>query len=570
MTIFNLLHLRMSAWLLILFVALLPLFAFAGGGDDHSHGPEAKALVGAPATTGQRLELKSPEVELLGVLQDGKLTVYADRYATNEPILDAKIELESSGRKVQVLAAKDGSYSAEADWLAQPGKHEVVVSIQAKGLEDLLIGTLEVPSLTNAAHGRTWLAYAKWLAGGSAALIALLLLFKLLRRRKGAAAALMLPVFVAVLLSGHSAPGFAHGDEDHSEKPKTAPTAAAPSAASATLASSGAAPVRLPDGSIFAPKPVQRLLGIRTILGESGDIAKTVTLNGRIIADPNFSGRVQSSQAGRMAAPIGGFPALGAKVRKGQILAYIEPAASSIEKGNQQAQLAELTSNLVLAEHRAQRLEQLVGSLPQKEIDAARAEAVSLKARKAAVAGSLFQREALQAPVAGVISQANVVTGQVVEAKEILFEVIDPAKLRVEAIAYDNALSGQVAAASGATATRQSLSLSFIGQGYQLREQTLPMLFTINPPAPLVSVGQAVEVFIQSRQTIRSIRVPQSSVVKSNNGEAIVWVHTSAERFVSQRVQVQALDASSVAIVAGLQDGDRVVTQGASLLSQIR
>lgn len=557
MTIFNLQPTRMPACLLALFVSLLPHAALAHGGEDH--GDTAQATLSAPPSSGPRLELKSPEIELLGQLQDGNLTLYVDRYASNEPILDAKIELESSGRTVQALAAKDGSYTAAADWLAQPGKYEFVVSVQAKGLEDLLIGTLEVPSLTATAHGRAWLVYGKWLAYGSAALIALLVLFKLMRRRKGAAAALVLPLFVAVLLSGHSAPGFADGDEDHSEKPKAAP-----------LASGGAAPVWLPDGSIFAPKPVQRLLGIRTILGEPGDIAKTVTLNGRIVADPNFSGRVQSSQAGRMAAPTGGFPALGAQVSKGQILAYIEPAAGSIEKGNQQAQLAELTSNLVLAEQRAQRMEQLVGSLPQKEIDAARAEAVSLKARKAAVAGSLFQREALRAPVAGVISQASVVAGQVVEAKEVLFEVIDPAKLRVEAMAYDHALSGQVASASSMTAARQALSLSFIGQGYQLREQALPMLFAINPPTPVVSVGQAVEVFVQSRQTIRGIRVPQGSVVKSSNGEAIVWVHTSAERFVPKRVQVQAVDAGTVVVVAGLHDGDRVVTQGASLLSQIR
>jgi cobalt-zinc-cadmium efflux system membrane fusion protein len=333
-------------------------------------------------------------------------------------------------------------------------------------------------------------------------------------------------------------------------------------------AAAQASPVRLPDGSIFVPKPAQRLLGIRTVPGKPRDIARTVELNGRIIADPNFSGRVQSSQSGRIVAPAGGFPALGMKVGKGQIMAWIEPAASNIDKGNQQAQLAELASNLVLAEKRAQRLEQLLGSVPQKEIDAARTEAASLKARKAAVAASLFQREALRAPVSGVVSRAGVVAGQVVEAREILFEVLDPSRLRVEAVAYDTALAGQVAGASAVTAGGQPLALAFIGLSYQLREQALPMQFAVKPPFPSLGVGQPVRVLVQTRQPIRGIAVPQGSVMKNSSGETIVWLHASAERFMSQRVKTQPVDANTVAVLQGLHDGDRVVTQGASLLSQ--
>ena len=570
MNLFNL-QPNFRAWALALLFSLLPLFAFAGGGDDHSHGPEVSVPVAAPATSGERLELKSPDLELLGILSDGKLTLYADRYATNEPILNAKIELESKGRKLQMLATKEGSYTAAADWLEQPGTHEIVVSVEAGELQDLLIGTLLVPALKPEANGRSWLDYGKWAAGGSAAVIALLVLFKLMRRRKGAVAALVLPVFATFLLGGQSTPGFAHGDEDHSEKPKTPAVSGVPAGpANSGIPAASASPVRLPDGSIFAPKPVQRLLGIRTVLGAPRDIAKTVELNGHISVDPNFSGRVQSSQSGRIAAPGGGFPAMGMKVSKGQILAYIEPAANSIEKGNQQAQLAELASNLGLAEQRAKRLEQLVGSLPQKEIDAARAEAASLRARKAAVAGSLFQREALRAPVSGVISQASVVAGQVVEAREVLFEIVDPAKLWVEAVAYDTALSGQVAGAAGVTAGNQPLTLAFIGQSYQLREQALPMQFAVKPPVPALSVGQPVKVFVQTRQVLRGIPVPQLSVMKNSSGETIVWVHASAERFVPTKVKVQTVDANTVAVLEGLHDGDRVVTQGATLLTQIR
>ena len=38
-------------------------------------------------------------------------------------------------------------------------------------------------------------------------------------------------------------------------------------------------------------------------------------------------------------------------------------------------------------------------------------------------------------PASGVIASANVVAGQVVDARELVFEIVDPSRLRVEASA---------------------------------------------------------------------------------------------------------------------------------------
>lgn len=549
-----------------LLLTLTPLSLLAGGGDDHSHAGDANThpvqSSTKPTAIGQRWEIQSPEVELLGILQDGKLTLYADHYTSNEPIIGAKIELESQGRVLLVAAQEDGSYSAVADWLQQPGKYDVIASVETEDFRDLIVGSIEIgaPASSAAAHTHTWSVYGKWLAGIAGIVLTLFVLWKILLRRKRAKL-LVLPLFGSLLLGAQVDPGYAHGGEDHS---------APASKASTTPVATGDAAVRLADGSLFIPKPVQRLLGIRNVVGRFSDLAKTQELDGRVIADPNFSGRVQASQSGRLAAPKGGFPTLGMRVRKGQVLAYITPAAGSIEKGNQQAQLAELTSNLTLAENRAQRLAQLVGSLPQKEIDAAQAEVVSLKARKAAVAASLYQREALTAPVSGVISQTNVVAGQVVEAREVVFEVVDPTHLRVEAIAYDSALTGQVSGAVGITGDNKNLTLRFIGQSHQLREQALPLQFAIKAPAPPLNVGQTLKVLVELKQTVFGIPVPRDSVLKNSRGEFMLWEHVNAENFAPKLVKVQAVDADTYAVLEGLSDGVRVVTQGAATLSQIR
>lgn len=371
---------------------------------------------------------------------------------------------------------------------------------------------------------------------------------------------------LAIALAVASAGALAHGGEDHSHD-DPAPAAALKPAA--TPLGEAAAPQRLADGSLFVPKVVQRQLGLRTQTARVGELAAAVELNGKVIADPNRGGRVQATQAGSILPGPKGLPRLGRKVRKGEVLAYLRPIASSIELGNQQAQLAELESQLAIAESRVKRYEQLEGAVPQKEIEAARLEWQALGKRRAAVGASISAPQPLVAPASGVISALDVVAGQVVEAREILFEIVDPAHLSVEALAYDPALVDAIVSASGA-ASGAALDLQFIGGGRQLREQALPLVFRVATPNAPVAVGQPVKVIAKTARAGRGVALPQSALVKNGGGETVVWVHRQAERFVALKVRHQPLDATAVAVTEGLAGGDRVVIDGAGLLAQMR
>src|SRR3546814_13973680 len=100
----------------------------------------------------------------------------------------------------------------------------------------------------------------------------------------------------------------------------------------------------------------------------------------------------RSRFSGRMEAGPKGLPVAGQRVEKGQILIRIKPVASAIDRSNQEAQLADLRANLILAKQRVERLESLEGSVPQKDIEAARAELSSLKGRERAVSVSEIGR----------------------------------------------------------------------------------------------------------------------------------------------------------------------------------
>lgn len=343
-----------------------------------------------------------------------------------------------------------------------------------------------------------------------------------------------------------------------------------------TAAASGDAPKRLPDGSVFLPKMSQRQLGVRTLLAQEKSLPKTIELTGRVIADPNAAGRVQPTNAGRVEAGPRGLPQLGQLVRKGEMLAVVRASSSAVERANQIAQGAELRGNLEQARQRVVRLSQLEGTVPAKEIEAAKSEARTLEQRLAAVGAGVSATESLTAPVTGVIAATHVTLGQVVDARELLFEIIDPTRLKIEASAFDAALLSSMAttagAASASPAAGISIPLEFSGAGRTLREGAIPLQFRAiaGGQSSSLAVNQPVKVLIQMKDQVKGFALPAGAIVKNQSNLDMVWVHTGAEQFEARTVNQIALDGATVSITSGLKAGDRVVTQGAPLVNQVR
>jgi hypothetical protein len=310
----------------------------------------------------------------------------------------------------------------------------------------------------------------------------------------------------------------------------------------APAAAGGNGPHRLPDGSVFLPMPAQHQLGLRTMPVAAGSHPRSFELNGCVVMDPNAGGRVQAMVAGRLTPGPQGLPLPGQAVKKGEVLAYVTPEAGGKARS--------------LAESRLQRLRELADTVPHKVIEEA----------EAAVAN-----EQLRAPVDGVIASANVVSGQVVDAREILFEIVDPGRLMVEALAFDLALANSITAAAIAVGEQQ-VPLQLAGVAHSLREQALPLMFrgAAGAAALPLAIGQPVRVFVQTRDVIEGIRVPVAALVKNPANQTIVWVKVAPEQFVPHTVTSAPLDGTHVAVSSGLEPGDRVVVRAATLLNQVR
>ena len=139
-------HLKAAALSALLMIATTSTLAGPG-----AHGPNGEHL-DSPATMRAasalpRVEAKSEAFELVAELRPSELVIFVDRYETNEPVLGAKLEVESGSLKaVAAFRAEQGDYvvtdAAMLKTLAAPGEHGLVFTLVAGKDSDLLDGTL--------------------------------------------------------------------------------------------------------------------------------------------------------------------------------------------------------------------------------------------------------------------------------------------------------------------------------------------------------------------------------------------------------------------------------------------
>lgn len=203
-------HLLSATMSALLWVTTAPSLAAPG-----AHGPNGEHLDGPTtvraASALPRVEAHTEAFELVAELRAAELVIVIDRYESNEPVLDAKLEVESGSLKaVAAFRAEQGDYLVTdaplLKALATPGEHGLVFTLVAGADSDLLDGTLVTPAgglvaaAANNDHGHTHggddhghghdhaLERAAWIGAGIAALGLIGGIAWWRQRRRGAAA----------------------------------------------------------------------------------------------------------------------------------------------------------------------------------------------------------------------------------------------------------------------------------------------------------------------------------------------------------------------------------------------
>ena len=254
----------------------------------------------------------------------------------------------------------------------------------------------------------------------------------------------------------------------------------------------------------------------------------------------------------------------GDSVRPGQPLVGFEPAAFDAELDR----AASARNTAQRAYDRARRLSEQ-GILPRKEVDQtasdlAQAEAAWVSARRAQ------ELSTLRSPIAGIVARMSAVANSPVDATQPLVEVVDPSALEL-VLVVSPAEAGLVHSGAPVTVAEQgdttgaelgrgvviavSPTVDSLGRGVQVRAR-------VTAHRRPLRVGEGLPAVIEVAVHRDAVSIPAAALVPE--GDAFkVFVVDSSDVAHSRPVTVGGRWRNRVEVLAGLREGEIVVTEGA-------
>jgi membrane fusion protein, heavy metal efflux system len=539
-------------------------YAGPGHGGDEGHSHDAPA---ATSSQSPRVIAASEAYQIVGILKANQLRIYIDREKDNAPVSAAAIEVSVNDKTVIAEFKADGTYVIPAEGLIHPGENVLEFSIKDGETFDLLGGTLTVAIARSerSPHGITsltsWLTYrmpAGWAILASSIMLLAGVLVASLFSRRATLGAMVLATALSIASAADPAragPGHS-GDEGHSHGPE---------------ASEGASdsPRRLPDGSVFLPKPTQRLIEVRTQYVAPETVRHAIRIPGRVIANPHRTAIVQSVVDGRVAPVNGRFAHVGQHVRAGEVLGYVKPVLTEIDRSDVEQTAGRLDQEIALAENRVTQFKRFT-TFPAERVRTAEIELENLLRRRATLAERKAVNEPLISPIDGIIIAAQASIGQIVSPKDVLFQVVEPRTFWIEALAHESIDVSKLGAAQAMVHDAAPANLRFVASSPALTQHATSIKFELTSNLARFDIGRQVTVLVETGKETTGIVVPRSAVVQAPNGQFVVFRHVEPERFEPKPVRFVEVDGTRVVLTAGVEPGEKIAVQSATLINQIR
>ena len=534
-------------------LGLLPVLAWAHGGEDHG---DAKKTVASP-TSYFSSEAVSEIYELLlkyNPIVPGKestLRLYLSEYNSNKPIDSAKLEITVAGNpniKITVVRLDKGVFELKAIF-PEKKAYNLVININSyAGIDLIQLNNIEAgkelaaPATETIPHSH-WYS-SNWFFGLIGLLIGLLVMFFVNKRRSRKMIAGAIILFCLLPTAAYN-PVSAHDGHDEAGAKK--------SGGSST--------------TFMVEKETQFLFNILTQKISMGDFNESSVLLGTVTAAPQGRAVIQSPQAGKIVSLR---VAPGQRVGKGQVVAVIE---QQVDAGTQISIISQ--SNTVNAEYEAakaqyERLKAIEDIAAKKDITEAKARYESAKKNKALFDANTGKNTGstkaitLTSPVSGVVGTFNYAIGAVVSGGETLFEITNLDQLFVEAQVF----TADVEKMKSATAfTTNSISdtstyrmkMISTAQSVNTGNQSQKVVFEIVNPKGQFKIGENVNVRMTGSSVVRQVVIPNEAITDVN-GKPAIFIKDNAEQYsISFILKGDSNDKFTV-IGKGAEEGERIVT----------
>ena len=322
--------------------------------------------------------------------------------------------------------------------------------------------------------------------------------------------------------------------------------------------------------------------GIETITIEQQSLSQQIAAPAEIMLNQYKTSHVTAKVTSQV---VSRFVHLGEQVKKGQKLAVLkaittpELAANMIAMADLEAGLAAANGELQAATAEWKRLKSIGKDLISKKrvddakiahdqaVAAVRVYKNSQKKMQGLLSTGLSRHSTITitAPQDGTIISDKFVNGQVMEARDVLFEISDLSHLWVEARIKPNAIQSiQKGSNVVIQIEQQTLPAKVINIGRILDEatKTLAVRIELNEATRSLFPGQFVQAKINSRERYTGISVPSQAVLRSPDGDWMVLVEAAQGRFEPKEVEVKQNLGEKI-VIAGIEEGKKIVSKGA-------
>lgn len=544
----------MKQLLLLLLMASLSGLAWAHEGESHGEAAQAAA---APATKYFSSEALTDKYEVLvkyGELEAGKnavLQLFLSNAKTNKALDSASVSVKVMGKNLTLAASRTDTGVYQLTGVFPENEiYDLQLSISsALGPDFLQVGRIEIGKKLQApapeAHAHWYDQAWVWAILGLLAGIVIMYYLMKNRYRKIAAAAILFTLLVpsAGLYRSAAHEGEAHGGG---------------------AANSGGGL----SAAFLVEKEAQFLFRILTQPVGGGSFYQSTQLLGTVTAAPQGRAVIQSPQTGKIVA-LRVNP--GQAVTKGQTLAVIE---QQVEAGTQIdiiAQRNQLNAEVKAAKAQYERLKSIEDIAARKDVTEARAryEAAvqNLRLFTANVGrntGSTKMTK-LTAPIAGVVGTFNYAIGAVVNTGETLFELTNLSRVYVETQVFaggpqDSGAAKRYVAFSNADTATYALRPVGTAQAVITENQAQRVVFEVVNPGGKFKIGEHVRVLQYGSNRLAQVMVPTAAITDIN-GQPAVFIKDKAEQYSVSFIQKGESNPLHTAIVKGVEEGERVVTE---------
>lgn len=354
-------------------------------------------------------------------------------------------------------------------------------------------------------------------------------------------------------------------------------------------------PEKRDENAVQMGLEAQKHVGIRLAPASLTELREYLQVTGTVQPIDNRIGHVRPMARGRIVEVL---VKVGDRVNNGQAVARfdnVEAGELAAQHQAAQAELQKLKVQIATVARQVERRRRLIeiGAVSQREFELTQSEQQSLqeaiRAQESVIAGLEVRLQRfgvntsdarissitkIPTPFAGVVTKASASEGEVVDTQTELFQIADLSQVWVQAEVYEKDLgrirTGQTASIQVDTYSEEKFigKVSYIGDILDPTTRTAKVRCEVSNPGTKLKLDMFATVYLPTTLNRTAIAAP-TAAIQQVEGKTVVFVRKAETQFEMRPVQAGREVDGKTEIIAGLQEGEVIVINGAFHLKSI-